>query len=226
MNNISDRLKVIADIIGSDASFADIGTDHGYLALLAQKRDNNNKMVLTDISPHSLDKAFNNVTGDNVDFRIGDGLAVIEHSEVDCIVVAGMGGILISLILEADLDKTHSFKKIIVQPRNNSGYLKEWLVSNGFKITDDLLVREGKYICNVIGAEPGDMDNCPETGDILWEVPFESPDKELFTEYVNSLIDREKRIEEGLMQSENDKNEAESVRENIRKLEEILDVKE
>ena len=135
---------------------ADIGTDHGFLPLYLWEKGISPKVIMCDISEPSLAKAKGAAGsyqfGSELSFRAGDGLRVLDSGEVDDIVIAGMGGLLIVDILSDDMNKTMSFKKYIFQPRNNSGRLRYWLVSHGFDITRNQLVREGKFICEVITA--------------------------------------------------------------------------
>lgn len=158
---LSDRLKVMADLVNKGETVADIGTDHGFLPMYLVEANISPRTVLADVSRASLEKAISNVSRRNYDevfeqrfdFRWGSGLEVLENSEVDCITIAGMGGILITEILGENLDKTGSFRKFILQPRNAQGELRYWLRRNGFGIKSEILVKEGKYICEVILAE-------------------------------------------------------------------------
>lgn len=157
---ISNRLYKIYEQVSSGDAVADIGTDHGYVPILLLKNNISPSVILSDISDKSLSKAASNCIlqglGDDVriKFRVGDGLKSIMHAEVDEIILAGIGGLLICNILEDDLEKTHSFKKIIMQPRNNNGALRYWLLTHGFKIDREVLSEEGKFICEIIVASP------------------------------------------------------------------------
>lgn len=156
MNRLTDRLQIIADEVKKGETMADIGTDHGFLPLYLWEKGISPKVIMCDISEPSLAKAKGAAGsyqfGSELSFRAGDGLRVLDSGEVDDIVIAGMGGLLIVDILSDDRNKTMSFKKYIFQPRNNSGRLRYWLVSHGFDITRNQLVREGKFICEVITA--------------------------------------------------------------------------
>ncbi len=215
-----DRIGLIASHIYG--SFADIGTDHGHLAVAARKNGNSSSIILTDISRDSLGKAMCNCRDLNVDFRAGDGLEVIDNGAADTVVIAGMGGRLIADIIEKDIDKSRSFERLILQPRNNAAYLRMRLVKDGFTITDDELVREGKYICNVITAVPGHCDTDFGDDDIRWEIPFEAKDGELFRGFIESLIAREKKIISGLNLSRDEKEMANAHQRNIEVLEGVL----
>ena len=63
---LSDRLSIIADCIKAGETMADIGTDHGFLPLYLLESGISPKVIMTDISPNSLDKARKNFEkGDN-----------------------------------------------------------------------------------------------------------------------------------------------------------------
>lgn len=137
---------------------ADIGTDHGFLPVYLSENGISPHVVLADASSGSLDKARENCRKEApdaaFDFRLGNGLEVLSSGEVDVVVIAGMGGILIAEILAADPKKTRSFGRFILQPRNNIGRLRAYLLSHGFVIVKEQLVRERKFICEILTAEP------------------------------------------------------------------------
>lgn len=163
MVKLSDRLQLIADHIEKGETMADIGTDHGFLPLYLVENGISPKAILCDISGPSLNKAralaeeMASAGVDvkaRVDFREGNGLAVLDDGEVDAVVIAGMGGVLITEILGGEPDRTLGIGKYIVQPRNNAAFLRFWLASRGFATEKNLLVREGNHICEVIVAIP------------------------------------------------------------------------
>ena len=141
---ISDRIKAICDAVTSGETIADIGTDHAYVPLILYKNNVSPHVIMCDISADSLSKAKKSFTDAEIDmpessFRVGDGIDVIEKGEVDALIIAGLGGVTIVDILSNDIDKLQSFKKLILQPRNNSGPLRSFLYRYGFDITDNKL---------------------------------------------------------------------------------------
>lgn len=159
MVKLSERLQRIADCINKGETVADIGSDHGFLPLYLREQGISPRVVLTDIRPGPLEKAAANIAvhapGETFDLRQGDGLAPVEPGETDVAVIAGMGGQLIMSILQAEPSKTDSFKRFILQPRNAQDKLRKWLYINGFTITEEYLVREGRHICEIIVAAKG-----------------------------------------------------------------------
>lgn len=155
MIHLSDRLELIANRIENGETMADIGTDHGFLPIYLKLSGKSPKVIMGDVSLPSLDKARENAdryaaSEDNMYFRAGDGLNILESGEVDTVVIAGMGGKLIRDILAADMAHTCSFKKFVLQPRIGQGYLRKWLCDNGFTITHEDVVKERHHIPEVI----------------------------------------------------------------------------
>ena len=151
MIKLSERLECIANRIDKGETVADIGTDHGYLPIYLWENKISPKVIMADISKGSLQKAKDNCKLSQPDFdfdcRLGDGLEVLQPHEVDTVVMAGMGALLIIEMLEWDIIKTRTYKKFILQPRNNLG---KWLKDNRFDITNYDLVKEGKRICEIL----------------------------------------------------------------------------
>ena len=178
---ISNRIKVICDAVTPGETIADIGTDHAYVPLILYQNHISPDVIMCDISADSLSKARKSFSDAEIDmpdssFRVGDGINVIQKGEVDTLIIAGLGGVTIVDILSNDVDKLQSFKKLILQPRNNSGPLRSFLYRSGFDITDDKLVKEGKFSCEVIVAVRNtDISNENGLCDIK-ELPYEDTD--------------------------------------------------
>ena len=212
---------------------ADIGTDHGFLPLYLLESGISPKVIMTDISPYSLDKARKNFEKDDkgtvlpssfsnirqkmtgepspchlAEFRVGDGLKVLEPAEVDAVVMAGIGGKLMIEILDEDISKSHSFGKFVLQPRRHPGELRHYLYSNGFMIEEEKLVREGKFLCEImvvrsLGAEQdGAVSDFPPDS-IEWEVPeyYAYREDDISREYIERKLNREKLILESKKES-------------------------
>ncbi|HWQ79214.1 MAG TPA: class I SAM-dependent methyltransferase, partial [Anaerovoracaceae bacterium] len=158
MIKLSKRLQKIADLIEPGESVADIGTDHGFLPIALRESGKSPHVILSDINLGPLEKARGNIekylSGEQLDIRIGSGIQTLKSAEVDVVVIAGMGGLLIAEILGDDPEKSKTYAKLILQPRTAQEKLRKWLLENGFSIIDEALVRERKYLCEVIVAVP------------------------------------------------------------------------
>lgn len=206
MIKLSDRLKMIADEIEKGERMCDVGTDHGFLPIYLWERGISPHVIMADVSRGSLDKARDNCLmyypSETFDLRLGDGLAVLKKGEVEAVAIAGMGGILMTEIMSAHPEVTESISKFILQPRSAAGKLRHWLLHNGFIISNDQLVREGKFICNVITAVHGEYENkevlALDEEDIRLEVPFWHEKDELTREFIKRRIRQEMDVLEGL----------------------------
>lgn len=156
---LSDRLQTLADQIEPGETMADIGTDHGFLPIYLTEKAISPHVILTDISRGSLEKALEDCRSYDAcrkfDLRWGDGLTVLSPGEVDAVVIAGMGGLLIAEILERDPVLSRSFGKFLLQPRTQVGQLRYRLECLGFVIEKEFLVRERRRICEILLARPG-----------------------------------------------------------------------
>lgn len=247
---LSERLHIIANQIQKGQTMADIGTDHGFLPLYLWENGVCPKVIMTDVSEASLSKArgaFQSqmIRDEDVHFRCGDGLAVIERNEVNVVVIAGMGGVLMTQILGADLAKTLSFDKYILQPRNGSGKLRFWLEKAGFEIESECFAEEGKFICEILVVIPptnftekdkvaiADMkekvmslailENYPDT--IQYEIPrnLQLGSENIFNLFINKKLNIEKNILNAMVCGEiAQKEKINKIKERIEFLESIL----
>lgn len=160
---LTDRMQVIADLVGDGEVVADIGTDHGYIPLWLLINGRCSDVILADVNQGPLDRAAANAAvylehdgagAAELDMRLGSGIEVLENGEADTAIIAGMGGILIRDILSHDIAKTRSLKKLILQPRNNSDELRRWICSdlNDFTIVNERVVKEGKKYSEILCA--------------------------------------------------------------------------
>ncbi len=77
--------------------------------------------------------------------------------EIDTAIIAGMGGILISQILEASMDVAMELDMLILQPMQAQDELREWLLEHSFSIIDEKLVKEGRKYYEIIVIKKGKM---------------------------------------------------------------------
>lgn len=220
MNRLSDRLMLIGQQIEQNETMADIGTDHGFLPIYLIETGICQKVILTDVSAGSLAKAKSNAAlfleeeaqnGETLcmddarfDFRLGDGISVLKPGEADCIVIAGMGGVLISEILKKNMETARSAARLILQPRNGVAKLRFFLAENGFTVTKELLVREGKFICEILvasftgGSSSGSSAEKKARlpfGDMYYEIPeLLLENGELSEEFIRRKIRTKRRI--------------------------------
>lgn len=154
---LTPRLQTVADRVPGGARLADVGTDHAYLPVWLLQSGRIPSAVCTDLRPGPLERAGETVkscaVAHRVSLRLCDGLAGVEPHEVDCVVIAGMGGETILHILgEAPwtLGKT-----CIVQPMSSLADLRAGLGALGFHVARETLAREGETLYVVMELAPG-----------------------------------------------------------------------
>ena len=156
---LSERLMAIANFVPKNSIVADIGTDHGYIPAYLIENKISKKVIGTDISKGSLDKIIEYIKElrfeDKIDTRLGDGLEVIKPYEVDTVIIAGMGGLLIIDILENHRKVSDSIIDFILQPMVAQKEVREYLIENNFEIIGEELVKEENKYYEIIHARKG-----------------------------------------------------------------------
>lgn len=163
---IDERLTLIASLTEGDC-IADIGCDHGKLGYYLLGTERAKRIIATDISSPSLKKAKElaeeNGVGDAMETRLGDGLSVLKDRETDCVVIAGMGGDLISDILLGACDSAKAFDCYVLSPNTHPEKVRDALGKINHKIVfDDMVFCSGKFY-TVIKTLAGEADELSET---------------------------------------------------------------
>ena len=196
---LSKRLNFIINNIDNTTVLADIGTDHGYIPLYATQNGLCSKAIAIDINKDPLDKARLNAilegAGDELEFRLGDGLKPLEKDEAEVVIIAGMGGNLIRDILEESIDKVTSLNYLTLVPAQNPEVLREYLYNNDYEIIcEDLCEEEGIYY-ELFKVRKKDGESMA-LDSIYYEVSPKLLMKKhpLMKEYLNSKIENYKKI--------------------------------
>lgn len=148
--DLNNRLRSIVNMLEKTNTVVDVGTDHGYIPIYLVANNICKKVIATDISKASLDKAKKNIKFENlsdyIELRKGNGFSVLSKDEANIAIVSGMGGNLIRDILLDSIQIVKELDFLILQPVQNPEVLREFLVKYGFIILDeDLCIDEGKY---------------------------------------------------------------------------------
>lgn len=156
---LDERLTRVASLVRCEAA-ADIGCDHGKLAFYLVETDRAERVIATDISEGSLKKArelvLENGADDRISLRLGDGLAPVRDGEADVIVIAGLGGDVISGILERARADGKTFDSYVLSPNTHPEKVRRTLVSIGQRIIYDSAVQCAGKLYTVIKSEKGE----------------------------------------------------------------------
>ena len=195
---LSKRLSACLDALSSLSRIADIGTDHAYLPCYGILAGIIDSAIATDIIDGPLIQAKRTIAHygltDKIELRKGSGLEPLEIGEAEGVIIAGMGGKLISQLLEESRDIAQSMKLLVFAPQGGEALLRGYIMRHGFIIRDERLLEEGGIIYTIIIVEPtvmsfsGDIDGmiCDEIfGSILRRRDVK---KELFIKKWNQEI--------------------------------------
>lgn len=146
---LSKRLQTIADFVKKGAVVADIGTDHAHIPIYLIKNNIISKAYACDINAGPLEKAKENINYygiKNIELRLSNGLEKLKTDEADTFIIAGMGGELITDILDRGqgfFDKKNTF---ILSPHTKIEEVRNYLLRKGLKILkEDMCIDEGKF---------------------------------------------------------------------------------
>lgn len=197
---ITKRLERVASHISKGSIVLDIGTDHGYIPVFLVKKGISPFAIAADVNKKPLDKAkeliAENKMNDKVETRLGSGFEIIKDGEVDEVIIAGMGGVLISDLITAAGEIPKKLKKLVLQPMQAQKELRKYLLKNGYEIIEEELVKEDGRIFEIIVVEYKGQD----FSDGMEEIDFEISKKHrnqnnpLFIEFLERKIHEEESI--------------------------------
>ncbi|PAY20862.1 hypothetical protein CKO51_03740 [Rhodopirellula sp. SM50] len=137
MPKLDERLKAVAVQIRSRVH-ADIGSDHGHLlkALLTSGRIE--RGIAIEVNQRPFENSRSTLSGLVADVRLADGLEGLSPGEADSLSICGMGGELITRILETYPERVPP--DLVLQPNRRSDAVRGWALQNAFHLVDEQLV--------------------------------------------------------------------------------------
>ena len=150
---ISDRLLACCNFVAKGDRVADIGCDHGYLGIHLLSNCIASHMIEADVAPGPLESARRNAKKYGVEsamtFCLSDGVKDIPRS-FDTLVCAGMGGdTMVHILTDAPWLK-HKQYRLILQCQSKTPMLRKFLSENGWRITEEQVLKEGKFLYTVM----------------------------------------------------------------------------
>jgi len=147
---------VVSEISGN--VLADIGTDHGYIAIEALLSGRVARAILCDLNKGPLARAVKNIDAKGLshraETRLGSGLMPLNPNEADCVCIAGMGGMLITEILQEGAHVLQSVERLVIQPQLDIHTVRKFVHSAGFKIANEHMLYEGRFY-TILSCKPG-----------------------------------------------------------------------
>lgn len=157
------RLAAAAAYVRPGRVAADVGCDHGRLAVALAAQGKCKKIIASDIRPAPLAMAQRLVTlhscGDVVECRLGAGLSVLRPGEADDIVIAGVSGVTVCEILgqaPAGFFAAKPDARFIFIPATKHPFLRRWLAQHGFALLEETpVLAAGRYYTVMHAAYTG-----------------------------------------------------------------------
>ena len=145
-----NRIDVLVAEVPACDVLADVGCDHGNLAAACLKTGKAKRVILTDISAPSLEKA-KTLLSDEIEQGLAtavrcDGLCGVTEKP-DVVVIAGMGGMEMIHILRS---APFALENLVLSPHKNAPELRAYLVQNGYRILRDYTITDGGKYYDVI----------------------------------------------------------------------------
>ncbi len=147
---VSDRMRAVAALVQPCGCMADIGCDHGYVAIELIKSSTCERVIAMDINRGPLKRAMENIRAcglqSYIETRLSDGAAALVSGEADGIICAGMGGRLVISVLDRRKELIRGMKQLILQPQSELGEVRRYLRTNGYVTEkEDMILEDGKY---------------------------------------------------------------------------------
>ena len=169
---LSKRLEQVLQMIPRCRTVADVGTDHGYLAVACIETEVAQRVIAIDVNQGPLESAKGFVKErkleQSIECRLGDGLGATKQGEVDCAVICGMGGELMQHIITVGPELLETY---VLQPQSHRRELKQFLVDQGYGIVQEECLLEGNQYYDMWLVQRGVIsvyDELPKES-VLWE---------------------------------------------------------
>lgn len=152
--HLSPRLEAIKNLVRKNSVVADIGCDHAQLICALAESGIATRGFACEANLKPLERAKRTINENCLSNRIHtvltNGLTDLPHREIDVIIIAGMGGDLISGILLAHPWTRDSRFQFILQPMSKAENLRKSLFENGFAISSERAVISDNKVYTVI----------------------------------------------------------------------------
>lgn len=155
---ISKRLLACAAFVEPGERVADVGTDHGYLAIHLLQSGRASRVYAGDISLQPLERAKENArrfgVTQGISFHLCNGVRGLPR-DFDVLVMAGLGAETMVQILKGGPWLRQGRYRLVLQCQSSQNELRQYLSESGWRITREEPVQDGKFLYTVLEAMPG-----------------------------------------------------------------------
>ena len=226
---MSKRIEKLVELFPGARSVADIGCDHGYTSILLAKAGKAEKIIACDIGQAPLESAKKNILRegltDRIECRLGDGLEPIKSFEAESVLISGMGGPLITEILEKRIEE---FSFAVLSPQSDFANFRRFLFDRMDILKEEYLEEGGKFYrlflvgkkrdLHKVKKEPGEIEEEKRfrKSAVEWEygwIPLQKKDPVL-----KRMLEKEERLYREVFE----KKQVDEVREKLSLVEKAL----
>lgn len=154
---LETRLAHLAAMVDENTRLADIGTDHAYLPIDLVKSGKIQFAIASDVAKGPLDNAKTDILeaglSNQIQTRLGSGLETIKpENKIETVVIAGMGGKLMTDLLEAAKEKDELYPTLILEPNIGEPGVRKWLMEHNYQIIQEEIIDTAGHIYELIKA--------------------------------------------------------------------------
>lgn len=148
---LSKRLSCVAQMVSPGGTVCDVGCDHGFVAIYLIQKGIADRVLAMDVREGPLSRAQEHVWEyglcDYIEVRLSDGLSAVSHKEsIGTVIMAGMGGLLMTRLIDDALQRDIVMPELVLQPQSHWQQLRCFLRQQCYKIVqEDMICEEGKY---------------------------------------------------------------------------------
>lgn len=182
---LSRRLQQITACVPQGARVADIGSDHAFVPIALAQQQITDFVLASEVAPGPLHSSQKNIEAagvqTKVQTRLGDGLQNIRSDDdIDTFIIAGMGGELISHILDQAQPELLKGRRLILEPNNHEALVRAWLDQHGFQITAENILKEDGHFYEIIVAIDQAQQPCLTDSDLMFGPILKQTQNEAF----------------------------------------------
>ena len=165
---LSRRLETIVSFVPHGCVAVDVGCDHAHVPIRLLQDGIVSFAIGIDVAKGPLSIAATNLELAGLTERcrliLSDGLKEFNPDDITgsglpgCLIIAGMGGILMRQILEDEPEKAEAFETFVLSPHSEVWAVREYLMDTGYEIRQEALIEEdGKYYPVILAGRRSEM---------------------------------------------------------------------
>ncbi|KRM97813.1 SAM-dependent methyltransferase [Lactobacillus taiwanensis DSM 21401] len=155
---LEERLAQIGKMVDPESRLADIGTDHAYLPIALVKEGKIDFAIASDVAAGPLNNAKQDIEQagleEKIETRLGSGLETLKAEDrIDTVVIAGMGGKLMTNLLETAYQEGKKYPTLILEANIGEPLVRKWLMDHQYEIVAEQIIEVAGHIYEIIKAE-------------------------------------------------------------------------